>query len=257
MFEWLLDEIAAIQTPKFHIIDGPADTELSNAIFNSHLHVPESYREFVLSFGNARLYRQSRCGYMVGVFAGPRSAKPGELASMYQIGFNDGQAIYLGCDGGGWAIFQGGRGPARKVAEGFDEWLEASCEVARDKYSPEQWEQVLNGPRPFSDDEERIIATRKRFEWQVLEVDESGDRIIAVRNCGYCSLPALTVGVRSNDGRLNGAVQLSVGHVMPGEGAILHAPCYKDLFLPRETELFSLPDPQPEDRAYYAEFSGV
>jgi hypothetical protein len=61
-------------------------------------------------------------------------------------------------------------------------------------------------------------------------------------------------GARSKDGRLNGAVELKVSHVRPGQTAVLRADCHKDLVRPEESERFSLPDPQPKDREYYAEF---
>ena len=32
MFEWLEQEIAAIKTPRFHLIDGPADAKLREAV---------------------------------------------------------------------------------------------------------------------------------------------------------------------------------------------------------------------------------
>lgn len=64
----------------------------------------------------------------------------------------------------------------------------------------------------------------------------------------------LTVGARSKDGRLNGAIRLKIGHVGPGQTAVLHVDCYKDFRPPQEIETFALSDPGPEDREYYSEF---
>jgi hypothetical protein len=57
LFDWLEHELATIQTRKFHLVDGPASAELASAIHDSGVPVPPSYLEFVLRFGNARLYR--------------------------------------------------------------------------------------------------------------------------------------------------------------------------------------------------------
>ena len=57
MFEWLDEEISQIKTPKFHLVDGPAPAELRQAVLSSEFPLPPSYREFVLRFGNAKLYR--------------------------------------------------------------------------------------------------------------------------------------------------------------------------------------------------------
>ncbi len=256
MFEWLSRELASIQTPRFHVVDGTVDPKLRSAVASSSLALPGSYQDFVLEFGNAKLYRQSRSGYTIGVFAAPRSAKPGDLAEIYQIGFHNSRAIYVGCSAwdSDWPVYRGGKGPARKVAGDFHEWLVAACDAARNSYPPDKWAQIMRGPARFSQDEEHIIAARRRFEWRVLEIDQSGDRVIEVKNGSDRLLPVLTIGVRSRDGRLNGAIRLKVGHVHPGQTDVLRSPCYKDLFRPEEIELFSLPDPQPEDREYYPEF---
>jgi len=34
MFEWLEKEIATIKTPRFHLVDGPADGKLREAVFS-------------------------------------------------------------------------------------------------------------------------------------------------------------------------------------------------------------------------------
>ncbi len=80
MFEWLDDEIAQINTRKFHLVDGPASAELRRAVETTEIPLPPSYKEFVLRFGNARLYRYST-NYYVTVFAGPTAAggRHGEL----------------------------------------------------------------------------------------------------------------------------------------------------------------------------------
>ena len=50
-----------------------------------------------------------------------------------------------------------------------------------------------------------------------------------MKNTSSRTLPVLTVGIRSKDGRLNGAALLRIGHIGPGQTDILHKSCYKGL----------------------------
>src|ERR1700722_7796919 len=95
MFEWLERELSAIKTPRFHLVDGPADTKLREAVTQSDLPLPSSYKDFVLTFGNAKLYRLSRCGYRIGVFAGPREKYLADGTRNYEVGFHEGATAYF------------------------------------------------------------------------------------------------------------------------------------------------------------------
>ncbi len=55
---------------KFHLVDGPLSPENRKLVEDSEISVPGSYKEFVIKFGNAKLYR-SGIGHMVQVFAVP------------------------------------------------------------------------------------------------------------------------------------------------------------------------------------------
>ena len=85
MFGWLVDEMARIKTRKFHLVDGPASDELRQAVEASDFPLPPSYKEFVLRFGNARLYRYST-NYYVTVFAGPREVDSYKGEAFIQFG---------------------------------------------------------------------------------------------------------------------------------------------------------------------------
>ena len=96
MFEWLEQEILAIKTPRFHVVDGPAAAKLREAILQSNLPLPPSYREFVVKFGNAKLYRMAGSdSYRIGVFAGPREATLADGTRIYHLGFHDGASVYV------------------------------------------------------------------------------------------------------------------------------------------------------------------
>jgi len=256
VFEWLIRELASIRTPRFHIVDGLADSRLREAVANSSLPLPSDYREFVLAFGNTRLFRNGRCGWTIGVFAGPRIAERKGGALEYVVGHHDDMTVYYRSSvrHDGLRLYEA-VGPSRPIRPGeFEDWLAASYDEARRATPPEKWAEIVRGPSPFSREEKRIVEQRKRFKWRVLEIDPSGDHVIEVSNGGNRTLPVLSIGVRSVDGRLNGGIRLNVAHVLPGETAVLRANCYKQLRPPGELKLFSLPDPQPEERDYYPEF---
>lgn len=256
MFEWLEREITAIRTPRFHVVDGPADPRQREAVMQSVLPLPLTYREFVLKFGNTKLYRTSRGSYRIGVFAGPREGTHDDGTRICQIGFHDGAKVYMkrGAGSAEGAVFESEADTEEKVADRFEEWLMGACAHARSQYGREKWEEILRGPEPFTPEEQEVIEARRHIHWRVLGIDTDGNHIFEVTNGGGRTLPVLTVGVRSRNGRLNGAIRLKIGHVGPGQTAVLHADCYKDLMPPDEIELFSLPDPQPEDRDQYWEF---
>ncbi len=256
MFEWLEREIAEIKTARFHVVDGPAPASLREAMVRSSLALPSSYKDFVLKFGNAKLYRRARSdSYRVGVFAGPRELRLNDGALAYQLGFHDGAIVYVKPETGtpDIPVFESEAGTEEKVADDFAEWLIASCLHARSMYGTEEWAEILRGPKPFTAEEQAVIEARRLIQWRVHGVDTSGNHIFEVVNAGTRTIPVLTVGVRSKDGRLNGAILLRIGHIGPGQTSTLHVGCYKDLMPPHEIEVFALPDPRPEDREGYAE----
>ena len=69
------------------------------------------------------------------------------------------------------------------------------------------------------------------------------------------ALDYLTLGVRSSDRHLNGALRLHIAGVNPNSSEILTIDCYKGLVEPQMIELFELPEPRPEDREFYWELS--
>ena len=254
MFEWLENEIAEVKTPRFHVIDGPAGPEFKDIILNSKLPLPSSYREFVLKFGNAKLYRNSREGYAVVVFAGPREAVLKHVGAIYYIGFHDSASVYVkSCFNEGLVPVFEFEMDEEKAWDGFEEWLFESCRQAR-MVSGKRWKEILRGPKPFSEEEKELIETRRGIKWRVVGIDEQGNHVFEVKNLGNRSLHSLTIGVRSTDRVLNGAVRLDVGRVGPGKTELLHADCYKSFRQPEKVEAFPLPDPEPEDREFYYEF---
>jgi hypothetical protein len=257
MFEWLERELSLIKTPHFHLVDGPADKRLREAVNASSIRLPSSYQEFVLNFGNAKLYRDSsNNSYRIGVFCAPRMAVLEDGTHIYHIGFHDGASVYVkeSSDLKDGPIFEFEEDSEEIVADSFEEWLTASCANIRDAYTRDQWEEIVRGPRPFTAEEAEIIKARGSIHWALLGIDGERNHVFEVMNQSSRRLSSLTIGVRSKDGRLNGAIHLDIAHIRPGQKDIVRANCYKNLISPQEIEIFGLPDPKPEDRDYYWEF---
>ncbi len=256
MYEWLEHEISAIKTPRFHVIDGPVEAKLQEAIMQSGLLLPSSYREFALRFGNAKLYRMAQSDiYQIGVFAAPREAILGDGTRIYHLGFHDDASVYVKpvSDSIEFPIYEFESGFEEKVADDFEKWLRESCAHARNRYGKEKWAEIVRGPEPFTVEEQEIIEARRAIQWRVLGIDTDGGQMFEVTNASRRTLPVLTVGVHSKDRQLNGAVLLKIGHINPGQTKIVHADCYKNLVPPASVKMFDLPEPQPEDREFYDE----
>lgn len=255
MYEWLEQEIAEIQTRSFHVVDGPRPTGQSEAREEDAL--PASYRAFVLRFGNARLYRQGS-GYAVGVRAELEPSKSAAGEPLQCIGhFEDARAYFrddLLVPGEEPPVFEWGSGGLRLVADSFKDWLESRCALVRRRFGKKRWAEIIRGPKPFTDEEQAIVEARRQFRWCFLGVGEKSVLRYEVENGSSRTLPYLSIGIRSKDGRIAGGVWLPVSHVAPGTRAIVEKECYRNIAAPEDLVPFALPDPGPEDRERYWEF---
>lgn len=256
MYDWLEHELMAVLTPGFHVVEGPAAAELREAVSRSVLPLPDSYRAFVLRFGNAKLYRIPRTrSYRIGVFAGPRRGRLDDGTPVFEVGFHDGARVFIDLAAGptGGAVWESEAGEEQRVGESFHVWLADRCARARARHTVDEWAVVVSGPKPFTPAEQELIDTRRHISWRVTGIDADGNHVFEVTNAGTRSIPVLTVGVRSEDRRLNGAILLAIGHIGPGQTATVRASCYKGLKRPEEILVFELPEPRPEDRDFYGE----
>jgi hypothetical protein len=263
MFEWLVAEMAKVRTRKFYLVDGAASADLQEAVRQSSLPVPPSYRDFVLRFGNAELYRQGSI-YLVRVYAAPVQDESEKGEALLHFGRTDASLAYfkeslLRPDEESpvfeWRHAQG----LRRAADGFEDWLRAKCRAARRRFKSRDWKAIEEGPPPFSDREKAIVEARRLFRWRVVGIAANGDLRFEVHNGSRLILPYLSIGIRGKlrpplHGPLNGGVWLSVSSVRPGETRIIEKDCYKERVDPSDVEAFELPDPDPEDRDRYWEF---
>jgi hypothetical protein len=261
MFKWLEKELAEIKTPKFHRVDGLASPELRAAVEHSTLPVPRSYKEFVLRFGNADLYR-SGDEYKVVVLASPRKIDNEKIEPLFYFGRFHGAYAYFKegrlKKGQELPVFEwAGRGPLNRVANGFKEWLEKRSRAARREYGSKRWAAIKHGPPPFTAEERQIVEARKRYQWRIVGVSEERDVRFEVSNGSNIVLPYLSIGIRGirrDGGELTGGVWLPVSGIKPGKKSVVEKDCYKEVLDPRQVEAFAEPDPEPEDRERYWEF---
>lgn len=260
MYENLAEEIERIKTNKFHLVDGPLSAVRQKLIEESELLVPQSYKQFVIQFGNAKFYRHDLSRYYLEVFNVPTNAET-----------EDGEPLfYFGRGDSSWAYFkesqfvEGAESPVyewrynfglRKTADGFEEWLEAKRRGARKHYKKKEWAAIEAGPLPFTSDEKAIVEARKKFHWRVVGVAADGRIQIEVHNGSNRVIPYLTIGVnKRNEGRFGG-IRLPVHSVLPTETRLIESDCYKKYLSPEDVELFDEAEPGPEDREFYWEFA--
>jgi hypothetical protein len=115
----------------------------------------------------------------------------------------------------------------------------------------------LRGPPPFTAEELAVVQARRQFSWRLVVVTSSGEVIYEVTNVSDRHLPFLSIGIRGKVGNLQGGVWLIVGHIAPGQTAVVAKDTYRGLLDPDDVEAYPLPDPEPEERARYWEFREV
>jgi len=259
MFEWLEDELKKIKTPKFHLIDGVLSEERQKLVMQSKLSVPLSYKKFVIEYGNVKLYRQGNL-YLVRIYSVPRDFKDSNGIDYLNFGRTDLSFAYFKIDdlfiNSEKSVYEwyAKRNTIIKTSDGFEEWIHKKSIAAKKRYKKSVWKQIIAGPKPFTEKENQIVNARKLFKWRIVGEAGNGNIIFEVHNCSLLVLPYLTIGIRGKNNDFNGAVWLSVSHIKPGEKALIEKDCYKNRFKLDEIEIYTKPDPGPEDRSVYWEF---
>lgn len=258
MFEWLVEEIEEVKTQKYFVVDGPASDELKRAIENEQYGLPQSYKAFVLRFGKVKLHRY-RFGYQLGVLAAPipAEAKSDGEALLCVGNYQDRRAYFKVSqldDGKESPIFESGPGGIVKAASGFEAWLQQHDAAIRKKLGKRQWAAIVKGPPPFSPEEQAILDARRGHQWRWVETTATGNVVLELTNGSERALPFYSVGVRSMKRDVNGTLRVPTQDLAPGQTRRYERECYNQLIPRDQLELFTLPDPGPEDRESYWEF---
>ncbi|MEX2027474.1 MAG: hypothetical protein WEH44_09235 [Pirellulaceae bacterium] len=252
MYEWLVAEIAEVKEPKFHIVDGPANEELREAIRTTKLAAPKSYKQFALELGNCKLYRKDGDidGYHIHVLASMREMEnsKGEQWNRAGSAYFKTELLDSEQESPVFEYFSGPHGGYfLEMANGFEEWVKLKCGRAKKKYLKRRWKEILAGPVPFTEDERRIVEARKRFRWRVLGIADSGDIRFEVHNGSDTVIPYYSICISTCDGPFGG-VFLDVSDVQPSNTCVIEKDCYKDLVPPNKIIASDYPPLGPEDR---------
>jgi hypothetical protein len=265
MYQWLKEELESIKTPHFHQVEGPASPDFRNAVLESPIPVPPSYKQFVLEFGNTKLYR-SGSTYGIQVYAAPRKVQLPHGEPLLNFGRTDLGLVYfkesLLVPGQESPVFTW-KGPEcgwSTPAKGFEEWISKKCRSERKRFKKIQWQGILDGPAPFTPHEQAIVEARKRFTWRVIGIASNGDLQFEVHNGSSMILPFLSIGIRGkvrppSNSPLNGGIWLPVSSVLPGQTQVIQQDCYKEFVDPSDIQAFDEPDPEPALRDRYWEFN--
>jgi hypothetical protein len=259
MFDWLVDEMERINTRKFHDVDKALSVDRRELFQNSEISLPPSYQEFVIQFGNAKLYHSGNI-YLVQVYSFPSKIEMEDGDSLLHFGRTDLAPAYfkesLLVSGSESPVFEWSNHKGlHKTVSGFEKWLEVKCKASRKLFSKKQWKAIEEGPPPFTAQEEAIVQARRKFHWRVIGISKNGDLQFEVHNGSDLLLPFLSIGVRGKHGQVvDGGIYLPTSSVLPDQTCIIEKGCYKKLLPPEDIEVFEEPDPEPEDRDRYWEF---
>ncbi|WP_037586446.1 hypothetical protein [Stenoxybacter acetivorans] len=261
-FDWFRSEIASIKSKRFHIFDKMSGSDLFYEKDGRRISIAGDYADFIAEFGWAKLFTDCHDAPKMMVYPLKEYrchvCKDGNT----YIGFGDRgcqhvcfeeNSIINGCPHKVYVV--SANDEVIEVFPGFSEWLISAYNWTKSKYSQKRWERIINGPKPFSQKDQRIVDARRLFKWKLIGFAEDGDALFEIENCSEISLPYLSIGVSDIKKKiLTGGVWLDVRNVKPGNKAIVRSDCYKDCIPSNQLDVFALPDPIPEKKEAYWEF---
>jgi hypothetical protein len=160
----------------------------------------------------------------------------------------EGNAYFIQDESGVYTIY--GNRP-KQIGCDFESWLRKAFAKAKKHYTKAEWKLIQQPPKPFTSEEQRIVDAITRYRFKLVGPAPNGDAIIEVYNGSSESLNWVEVGIKAK--KLEGAVQLDVHDIKPGETKVVARECYKDQVPATEIMLFNLPPPTPEDRDVFKE----
>lgn len=259
MYEYLKEAVLKVRWNHFFKFNQKLDWEKIITLERQAGKLPPDYLEFVRDFGEAYLFRNlTRGSYSLGVFASPRILEDRRGNPLIEIGFfiNGGYAHFkkvANVSAFGPEVFEGSGTSLRRTADSFEEWFQKRFNAAQKLYTKTEWNQILQGPRPFTQPELEILAAMQKFTVEPVGTAPNGDLKIRVYNGSSRTLPCLTVDVMAV-GRLSGTVMLNVSSIQPGESKIIEHDCYKAQVAAGKIELKMLSPSGPEERGMFCEF---
>jgi hypothetical protein len=216
--------------------------------------VSPQYSEFLRAYGAVRIFPRGRA-YRLHVHSTLQPVRCVER-DLLALGNDDGEPVYLvrekpGVEPRVYAVFEGG---LEEVGSDFNAWFAGAFARIRDSYSNEEWQALREGAKPFTARELAIIQARKNFDVAIEGIEHDNRVRLRVRNGSDLTLPWLTVGVRSTDPPLEGALWLDVSKIEPGATSTITVDAYRDQVDPSNLEI-ELRDPRPDDRNSFRELT--
>jgi hypothetical protein len=261
LFDWLRQECLSINSQRFHIFDSLSIDDFSYKSGSDCVQLLGDYSDFSHEFGYARFFTDQQDAPELSVYPLKVYRRfTDKVGKTYLgFGFRGGKSFCFEEDvilsGGQSKVFQMRGKNFEESDNSFSVWLRKSYDLVKAKYSPTKWQKIINGPKPFTPEEMRIVEARKKFIWQHVGFADNGDAIFEVENRSAISLPFLSIGVQGKGGSiLIGGVYLRVGAIPPNTKAEITQDCYKAQLSAANFEAFPKPDPIPEKREAYWEF---
>jgi hypothetical protein len=248
IMEQILRSPAALETHQIgrERCDTTALLSLSSAF-------PPSYIEFLTRYGGVKLFREG-LGYLMTVSPTPVKVDDDEYGELFRFGSYDDSYYYFSPtsmkpneESPVYAFVDGELVP---VAHSFSEWISLGSTELLSRQTPMPDGEVTTA---FSEQEQMIVRHRRQYLWQIIGRTEKFV-VINITNASDATLDCITLGVRSIDRTINGAVKVDVRDVAKGMSKNINLDCYSHLVHPSRVELFNLPEPTPSTRSTYFEF---
>jgi hypothetical protein len=214
---------------------------------------PPSYIEFLTRYGGVKLFREG-LGYLMTVLPAPVKVDGDDHGDLFWFGSYDDSYCYFSStsmkpneESPVYALDDEELVP---VAQSFSEWFSlGATALLSEQPSMRDGEPAA----AFSEQEQMIVRGRKQYQWHITGRSE---KFVAINitNASDATLGCITLGVRSIDRTVNGAVRVDVRDLAVGMSKDINLDCYSDLVHPSQVELFDLPDPTPSTRSTYFEF---
>jgi hypothetical protein len=260
-FDWLRQECLQIKSQRFHIFEPRGSADYCYEVKGHCIELRGDYVDFLREFGWAKFFTDYNDAPVISVYPLKEYRRHKCKDGKTYVGFGDrGNKSFCFeedevLSGSPSKVYMLNGNRVDEPHQNFPDWLKTSYELVKSKYTQSKWQKLVAGPKPFSPEEIQVVEARRNFAWKLVGFSEDGSANFEVKNNSIRTLPYLSIGIQGKGGRiLVGAVWLNVGHIQPGEKAVVTKDCYKDRISRDELEPFDLPEPIPEKKDRYWEF---
>jgi hypothetical protein len=264
LFDWLRDECLQIQSQQFHIFDALSFDDFCYVLDDHRVNLHGDYCDFLKEFGWGKLFTDHSDAPAIAIYPLKEYRRHDCADGKTYVGFADRgnksfcfeeQQVLSGYP---CTVYMLKGKSAKEVHLNFSEWLKTSYDIVKAGYSKTKWMRIVAGPKPFSEEEMQVVEARRNFSWKLIGFSDDGGAKFEVTNNSNRRLPFLSIGIQDKARAvLIGGVWLNVAHIQPGTTAIVIKDCYKDQISSDQLMPFHLPEPIPEKKERYWEFTAL